>query len=212
MDDYLKNPDEIERKSFQIIRAETDFSGFDEHQQQIVMRLVHTCGNPKIAQQVRISGAAIDAGINALKQNCAVLCDVEMVKQGLTKRFLTRDPLCFLNDPKTTELANMRGETRSMSALDLWLPHIDNSIAIIGNAPSALFRLLEMLEGGAPKPALVIAMPVGFVGAPESKNYIWNSHVKLGIECITLEGRIGGSALAAGAFNTLIRLKNKVFF
>ncbi len=212
MVDYLKNPDEIERKSFQIIRAETDFSGFDEHQQQIVMRLVHTCGNPKIAQQVRISGAAIDAGINALKRNRAVLCDVEMVKQGLTKRFLTRDPLCFLNDPKTTELANMRGETRSMSALDLWLPHIDNSIAIIGNAPSALFRLLEMLEGGTPKPALVIAMPVGFVGAPESKNYIWNHHVKLGIECITLEGRIGGSALAAGAFNTLIRLKNKVFF
>ena len=212
MVDYLKNPDEIERKSFQIIRAETDFSGFDEHQQQIVMRLVHTCGNPKIAQQVRISGAAIDAGINALKRNRTVLCDVEMVKQGLTKRFLTRDPLCFLNDPKTTELANMRGETRSMSALDLWLPHIDNSIAIIGNAPSALFRLLEMLEGGTPKPALVIAMPVGFVGAPESKNYIWNHHVKLGIECITLEGRIGGSALAAGAFNTLIRLKNKVFF
>ena len=212
MDDYLKNPDEIERKSFQIIRAETDFSGFDEHQQQIVMRLVHTCGNPKIAQQVRISGAAIDAGINVLKRNLAVLCDVEMVKQGLTKRFLTRDPLCFLNDPKTTDLANMRGETRSMSALDLWLPHIDNSIAIIGNAPSALFRLLEMLEDGAPKPALVIAMPVGFVGAPESKNYIWNNHVKLGIECITLEGRIGGSALAAGAFNTLIRLKNKVFF
>ena len=102
--DYLKNPAEIEQKSFQLIRAETDFSGFDEQQQQIVMRLVHTCGNPEIAQQVRISGAAIEAGIDALKRDCHVLCDVEMVKQGLTKRFLTRDPLCFLNHPETAEL------------------------------------------------------------------------------------------------------------
>lgn len=210
--DYLKNPSEIEQKSFQLIRAETDFSGFNELQQQIVMRLVHTCGNPEIAQQVRISCAAIDAGIDALNRDCNVLCDVEMVKQGLTKRWLTRAPLCFLNDHKTTELANTRRETRTMSALELWRPYLDNSIAIIGNAPSALFRLMEMLEDGAPKPALIIGMPVGFVGAPESKSYLWNHYVTLEIECITLQGRVGGSALAAGAFNTLIRLKNGLLF
>ncbi len=212
MDNYLKNPDEIEQKSFQLIRDETDFSGFDRLQQQIVMRMVHTCGNPDIAQQVRISHAAIDAGIAALNRNCNVLCDVEMVKQGLTKRFLNRAPLCFLNHHKSTELANANGETRTMSALALWTPYLNDSIAIIGNAPSALFRLMEMLEGGAPKPALIIAIPVGFVNSTESKDYLFNQHSKLGIECITLKGRIGGSALAASVFNTLLRLKKGLLF
>ncbi len=208
MDDYLKNPAEIEAQSLRLVRAATDFSGFDELQQQIVMRLVHTCGNPEIAQQVRISSAAIDSGINALNRNCHVLCDVEMVKQGLTRRGLTRDPLCFLNDHKTVACAASSGETRTMSALALWKPYLENSIAIIGNAPTALFRLMEMLESGSAKPALVIGMPVGFVGSPESKNYLWNHYRELGIECITLQGRVGGSALAVGAFNTLVRLKN----
>ena len=208
MDDYLKKPAEIEAQSFQLVRAAADFSGFDELQQQIVMRLVHTCGNPEIARQVRISSAAIDSGINALNRNCNVLCDVEMVKQGLTKRDLVGDPLCFLNHHKTAARAAATGETRTMSALALWKPYLENSIAIIGNAPTALFRLMEMLESGSVKPTLVIGMPVGFVGAPESKNYLWNHYRELGIECITLEGRVGGSALAAGAFNTLVRLKN----
>ena len=212
MRDYIKNPAEIEAQSFQLIRAVTDFSGFDETQQQIVMRLVHTCGNPEIARQVRISSVAIDSGINALNQDCNVLCDVEMVKQGLIKgmlkRELTRDPLCFLNHHKTAARAAATGETRTMSALALWKPYLENSIAIIGNAPTALFRLMEMLESGHGKPALVIGMPVGFVGAPEAKNYLWEHHRELGVECITLAGRVGGSALAAAAFNTLVILKN----
>lgn len=212
MDEYLKDPHKIEQKSFQLIRAATDLSGFGELEQQLVMRLVHTSGNPDIAAQVRISAAAIDAGIAALNRDANVLCDVEMVKQGLTKRYLDAEPICFLNHEKTVELANASGETRSMSALDLWTPHLLDSIVIIGNAPTALFRLLEMLEAGSVKPALIIGMPVGFVGAPESKDYLWNHRADLGVECITLRGRVGGSALAAGAFNTLVRLKNGLRF
>lgn len=216
MHDYLKNPAEIEAQSFRLIRAATDLSNFDEAQQQLVMRLIHTCGNPEIARQVRISAAAIDSGIAALNGGCNALCDVEMVKQGLSTRDsiggLIDDPLCFLNDAETAMRANETGETRTMSALALWQPYLENSIVIIGNAPTALFRLMEMLEGGSVKPTLVIGMPVGFVGSPEAKNYLWHHYRELGIECITLQGRIGGSALAAAAFNSLLKLKNGVRF
>lgn len=212
MEDYIKDPHKIEQKSFEMIRAATDLSGFSETQQQLVMRLVHTSGNPEIAQQVRMSANAINAGLESLDQNHAVLCDVEMVKQGLTKRFLTQPPLCFLNHQDTPDIAAASGETRTMSALKLWLPYLENSIVIIGNAPTALFRLMEMLEADSVKPALIIGMPVGFVGAPEAKDYLWNHHQNLGVECITLNGRVGGSALAAGAFNTLVRLKNGLEF
>ena len=176
------------------------------------MHQVPTRGNPDVAQQVRISHNVLNAGIDALNQNQAVLCDVEMVKQGLTKRFLTQQPLCFLNHEDTPKNASANGETRTMSALVLWAPYLENSIVIIGNAPTALFRLMEMLEAGAVKPTLIIGMPVGFVGAPESKDYLWHHHQNLGVECMTLNGRIGGSALAAGAFNTLVQLKNGLQF
>jgi len=212
LEDYIKDPHKIEKKSFEMIREATYLLGFTEIQQQVVMRLVHTSGNPDIAQHVRISANAINVGVEALNQNQAILCDVEMVKQGLTKRFLTQQPLCFLNHEDTPKIASASGETRTMSALELWTPYLQDSIVIIGNAPTALFRLMEMLEAGSVKPALIIGMPVGFVGAPESKDYLWNHHQNLGIECITLKGRVGGSALAAGAFNTLVRLKNGLQF
>lgn len=212
MEDYIKDPVAIEAKSFEMIKAVTDLNGFDEQQQQIVMRLVHTCGNPEIAQQVRISAGAVAAGAFALKTETTVLCDVEMVKQGLTKRFLVQPPLCFLNDEKTFAIAKQSGETRTLSALQLWQPYLQGSIAVIGNAPTALFGLMEMIEAGCPKPSLIIGIPVGFVGAPESKDYLWRQHQDLGVECITIQERTGGSALAAGAFNTLIRLKHGLRF
>jgi precorrin-8X/cobalt-precorrin-8 methylmutase len=134
LEDYIKDPHEIEKKSFEIIREVTDLSDFTEIQQQIVMRLVHTSGNPDVAQQVRMSANAINVGVEALNQNHAILCDVEMVKQGLTKRFLTQQPLCFLNHENTPKIASASGETRTMSALELWAPYLENSIIIIGNA------------------------------------------------------------------------------
>ncbi len=212
MDSYIKNPLKIEKKSFEMIRAATDLSAFTELEQQVVMRLIHTCGNPEIAGAVHFSSNAIQAGIDALNNHCSVLCDVEMVKQGLTKRFLDSQPLCFLNNPEIADVAKTNGESRTMTALRLWEPHLGNSIAIIGNAPTALYRLMELIEQGSPKPDLIIGIPVGFVGAPESKQYLIKHHQRLGVDYITVSGRTGGSALASGAFNTLVRLKHGLRF
>ena len=212
MDDYLKDPEAIERQSFALIRKKTDLSGFDPDQQQIVMRLVHTCGNPDIAKHARISKGAISAGIDALDRQYPVLCDVEMVRHGLPRRYLENEVHCYLNEPDVPKLAKAAGESRTMTALRFWEPCLENSIALIGNAPTALFRFMEMLESGMPRPALVIGIPVGFVGAPESKDYLWNNHQSLGVECITVLGRTGGSALTAGAFNTLVRLQRGLTF
>lgn len=210
MEDYLKDPRAIEEKSFALIRRHTDLSGFSDLQQQVVMRLVHTCGNPEIARAVRMSEGAVGAGIAALRAQCNVLCDVEMVRQGVARRYWTKEPLCFLHHPEVEEKAISRGESRTMTAVHWWRPCLQDGIVLIGNAPTALFRLMEMLEQGAPRPALIIGMPVGFVGAPESKSYLWTHHRSLECECITLLGRAGGSAMAAGAFNSLARLQHGV--
>ncbi|MEM7195454.1 MAG: precorrin-8X methylmutase [Pseudomonadota bacterium] len=209
---YLKNPVAIETESFAQIKAATDLSGFDEEQSQIVLRLVHTCGNPDVARQIKISDLAASAGVAALANGAPVLCDVEMVRQGLTKRYLNETPMCFLNDPDIPRRARDAGETRTMTAVSKWVPYLKGSIVIVGNAPTALFRLLELLHEGVDKPALIIGMPVGFVGAAESKDVLWEEYSNLKTECITIEGRTGGSALAAGAFNTLIRLQRGLRF
>lgn len=203
---YEADPVAIEQESFRQIRQLTDLSPFAADEQQVVMRLVHSIGDPAIADAVRFSANATAAGLEALAADAPILCDVEMVRHGLTKRMLARQPLCFLNDPQVPPLAKAAGETRTMAALQLWQEHQAGSVVIIGNAPTALFRLLEMIQAGAPKPALIIGMPVGFVGAAESKQALWDIHQQLGIECITLLGRAGGSALAASACNALLRI------
>ena len=203
--EYIVSPQSIETESFKQIRALTELGGLSREQQQVVMRIVHSVGIPEVAGQVRFSESACDHGLAALAADAPILCDVEMVKQGVTKRMITAEPLCFLNDPQTVELAKASGETRSMAALQLWQAHLDGSVVIIGNAPTALFRLLEMIEQGSPKPALIIGMPVGFVGAAESKQALWDVREKLGIECITLLGRMGGSAVSAASCNALLR-------
>lgn len=202
---YENNPQAIEQDSFRQIRALTDLSAWNQDQQQVVMRIVHSLGLPDVASQVRFSAHATQAGREALANNGAILCDVEMVKQGVTKRMITKEPLCFLNDTRTANLAKQQGETRSMAALNLWQNDLAGSVVLIGNAPTALFRLLEMIEQGAPKPALIIGMPVGFVGAAESKDALWQAHKELGVECITLLGRMGGSAVTSASCNALLR-------
>jgi len=209
---YIKDPREIEKQSFQQIRALTDLSGLSQPQQQVVMRVVHSVGIPQVAGQVRFSENACSAGMAALQRQCPILCDVEMVKQGLTKRMLENEPLCFLNQPQVADLAKSSGETRSMAALSQWQQHLEGSVIVIGNAPTALFRLLEMLAGGSEKPALIIGMPVGFVGAAESKQALWEMHSELGIECITLLGREGGSAVTAATCNALLRCINGEYY
>jgi len=203
--DYEKNPQAIERESFRQIRSLTDLSMFGEDETQVVMRVVHSLGLPHLVKQIRFSEGACAKGRVALAANCAILCDVEMVKQGITKRMIEREPLCYLNNAKTVELVKGSGETRTMAALTLWQGDLAGSVVVIGNAPTALFRLLEMIEQGAPKPALIIGMPVGFVGAAESKQALWEAHTVLGIECITLLGREGGSAVSSASCNALLR-------
>ncbi len=210
--EYIRDPHSIEKESFRQIRQLTDLSRFDNEQTQVAMRLVHTCGDPAIADNLEMTPNAVGAGLTALAQDAAVLCDVEMVKQGLTKRFLEQDPLCFLNHPDVPNIAKNSGETRTMAALELWQPHLAGGIVLIGNAPTALFRLQEMLFAGCPKPALIIGMPVGFVGAAESKQALMQTAHKLDIQAISLSGRAGGSALTAATFNTLLRLSRGISF
>jgi len=203
--EYVVSPQTIEAQSFLQIRKLTQLDHLSREQQQVVMRIVHSVGIPEVAEHVRFSHQACESGIAALSSDAPILCDVEMVKQGITKRMIKTEPLCFLNDPQTVKTAKARGETRSMAALGLWQAHLQDSVVIIGNAPTALFRLLEMIERGAPKPALIIGMPVGFVGAAESKQALWDVHEQLGIDCITLLGRMGGSAVSAATCNALLR-------
>ncbi len=203
--EYEADPQTIEKNSFEMIRELTDLALFSDDEQQVVMRVVHSLGMPELANKVRFSVNACDAGRKSLAQNKPILCDVEMVKQGITKRMIEEQPLCFLNDSQTALIAKQAGETRSMAALELWKPYLKGSVVLIGNAPTALFRLLEMLAQGADKPALVIGMPVGFVGAAESKQALWDHYERLGIECITLLGRQGGSAVTAASCNALLR-------
>lgn len=209
---YEVDPKAIEQESFRQIRALTPLDGLSSAEAQVVMRIVHSVGHAPIAQQVRFSANACTQGCKALAESRPILCDAEMVKQGITKRMIQQMPHCFLNDERVPPLAKSSGETRSMAALSLWKPLLKGSIVVIGNAPTALFRLLEMLNDNADRPALIIGMPVGFVGAAESKQALWDEHRRLGIECITVLGQQGGSAVAAAACNALLRCNHQEWY
>lgn len=209
---YIKDPHAIEQESFNRIRSLSDLTAFDMDQAQIAMRLIHTCGAPSIADAITISEQAVTSGLHAINRNGAVLCDVEMVKHGLTKRLIQQEVYCYLNDERVPEIAKQQGETRTMAALRYWEPHIEGSIVLIGNAPTALFRLMEMIQAGSPKPALIIGIPVGFVGAAESKDALIEFGNRYSIPYITVTGYVGGSAMTAAAFNALLRLSNNIRF
>ena len=210
--DYETDPKTIESESFRQIRQLTQLDGYNREEQQVVMRIVHSIGLPHLSANVCFSQNACQQGLSALADKQTILCDVEMVKQGVTKRMISQEPLCFLNHDRTAEIAFKQKGTRTMAALELWRDNIENSIVLIANAPTALFRLLEMLEEGCPKPALIIAMPVGFVGAAESKQALWDNHQRLGIECITLLGREGGSAVTSATCNALLRCHHGEYY
>ncbi len=209
---YIKDPHAIEQESFNRIRALSNLTSFDSDQSQIAMRLIHTCGDPGISDAIRISEQAVTSGLKAIVNNAPILCDVEMVKHGLTKRMIKQDVHCYLNDDRVPELAKQQGETRTMAALRYWEPHLEGSVVLIGNAPTALFRLMEMIQAGSPQPALIIGVPVGFVGAAESKNALIAFGDKHSIPYITVAGFVGGSAMTAAAFNALLRLSNNIRF
>jgi len=202
--EYLRDPDTIYARSFELIRAETDLSRLPVAAHAIAHRIVHACGMPEVARELRITDDFVAKATTALKSGTAILTDAEMVKSGIIASKVPAGVriYCHLNDPAAREIGIRQKTTRSAAAVDLWLPHLHNAIVVIGNAPTALFALLEHLDAGAPRPAAIIGLPVGFVGAAESKDELLRD--PRGVPYLTLPGRRGGSAMAAAAVNALL--------
>ncbi|MCB1421949.1 MAG: precorrin-8X methylmutase [Nitratireductor sp.] len=203
--DYIRDPAEIYRLSFETIEGETDLSAFSPAMQRVAVRLIHACGMTDVLDDLAFSEGAAEAGVAALKNNCPVYCDVEMVKAGIIERNLPGASrlVCTLNDPRASYYGKAEKNTRTASAVDFW-DDLEGSICVIGNAPTALFRLLERIDEGAGMPALIAGLPVGFVGAVESKAELAAN--PRGAHFITVHGRRGGSAMASSVVNALAYL------
>jgi precorrin-8X/cobalt-precorrin-8 methylmutase len=201
--DHIRDGAEIYRKSFAIIRAEADLSGLDPILSRTVLRMIHSCGMVDLRADVAASPGFGAAAEGALKAGAPILCDTMMVASGITRKRLPagNEVLCTLNEPGIPELAKELGTTRSAAAMERWRDRLEGALVVIGNAPTSLFRLLEMVQEGAPRPAAVIGVPVGFVGAAESKVALAEHPSRL--EHLVVHGRRGGSAIACGAVNAL---------
>jgi precorrin-8X/cobalt-precorrin-8 methylmutase len=202
---YLRDGAAIYEKSFAIIRAEADLSAFSAAEAEVAVRMIHACGQVEAARMIAFGHGLVAAARAALVAGAPILCDAAMVAQGVTRARLPADNevICTLRDPRVPALAEELGTTRSAAALALWGDQLAGSVVAIGNAPTALFRLLEMLDAGAPKPAAILGIPVGFVGAAESKDALAaNRH---GVPWLIVRGRMGGSAMTAAAVNALAR-------
>jgi precorrin-8X/cobalt-precorrin-8 methylmutase len=200
---YNRDAHAIYRESFAIIRAEADLSRIPPDLEPLAVRVAHACGMPDVIDDLVFSDGAGSAGRAALQQGAALLCDGRMSAEGITRARLPADNavICTLQDPRVPALAKAHGNTRTAAALELWREHLAGAVVVIGNAPTALFRLLEMLDDGAPRPALILGFPVGFVGAAESKAAL--AEDSRGVPFVTVRGRRGGSAMAAAAVNAL---------
>jgi precorrin-8X/cobalt-precorrin-8 methylmutase len=199
--EYERDGAEIYRQSFATIRAEADLTGLPENVARVVVRMIHACGMVDLAADVEYSAQVATAARKALQDGAPILCDAMMVASGITRKRLPADNevICTLRDPSVPGLADTLQTTRSAAALELWRDRLAGSVVAIGNAPTALFRLLEMIEGGAARPAAVLGIPVGFVGAAESKEALAASD----LEYLIVRGRRGGSAITAAAVNAL---------
>jgi precorrin-8X/cobalt-precorrin-8 methylmutase len=203
--DYLRDGAAIYERSFAIIRAEADLSRFAPEEAEIAVRMIHACGQVGAAEVIEFAPGLVAAARGALLRGAPILCDAEMVAHGITRARLPakNEVICTLRDPSVPELAAKLGTTRSAAALDLWGDRLDGALVAIGNAPTALFRLLEKLETGAPRPAAILGVPVGFVGAAESKEALAAN--PYGVPYLIVRGRVGGSAMTAAAVNALAR-------
>jgi len=201
MYDYEKDGAEIYRQSFATIRAEADLTGLPEDLARVVVRMIHACGQVDLVADVAASPDVVRRAREALDAGAPVLCDAQMVASGVTRRRLPKDNdvVCTLNDPRVPGLAADLRTTRTAAALELWRDRLDGAVVAIGNAPTALFHLLEMVAAGAPRPAAVLGIPVGFVGAVESKDALAASD----LEHLVVRGRRGGSAITAAAVNAI---------
>jgi precorrin-8X/cobalt-precorrin-8 methylmutase len=202
---YLRDGGAIYERSFAIIRAEADLDRFTPDEAEVVVRMIHACGLVDAARLIGFGPGLVAAARTALTRGAPILCDAEMVAHGITRARLPAGNavVCTLRDPRVPALAERPGTTRSAAALDLWEDELRGAVVAIGNAPTALFRLLEMLAAGAPRPAAILGIPVGFVGAAESKQALAaGDH---GVPYLVVSGRMGGSAMTAAAVNALAR-------
>ncbi|MEM1316184.1 MAG: precorrin-8X methylmutase [Pseudomonadota bacterium] len=193
----------IYRQSFATIRAEAELSRFSPDEEQVAVRMIHAAGLVGLERDVRFSPGFVEAARRALEDGAPILCDARMVSEGVTRPRLPADNevVCTLQDPRTPELAARLGTTRSAAALELWRPRLGGAVVAIGNAPTALFHLLNMLQApDCPRPAAILGLPVGFVGAAESKDALWEAQP---VPCCILQGRLGGSAVTVAAVNAL---------
>jgi precorrin-8X/cobalt-precorrin-8 methylmutase len=202
---YLRDGAAIYERSFAIIRAEAELSRFSAAESDIVVRMIHACGVVEAARHVVFGHDFVASARRALAAGAPIFCDSEMVAHGITRARLpaNNDVICTLNDPRASDLARNSNTTRSAAALDLWLDRLAGAVIAIGNAPTALFRLLDLIDAGAPKPAAILGIPVGFVGAAESKAAL--AADPRGVPFLTVRGRMGGSAMTAAAINALAR-------
>jgi precorrin-8X/cobalt-precorrin-8 methylmutase len=202
---HLRDGTAIYERSFAIIRAEADLSRFSAEEADIAVRMIHACGAVEAAQNIVFGPDLVAAARGALAAGAPILCDAEMVAHGITRARLPahNEVICTLRDPQVPALAEKLGTTRSAAALDFWIDRLAGSVVAIGNAPTALFRLLELIDTGAPKPAAILGIPVGFVGAAEAKEAL--AADPRGVPFLIVRGRMGGSAMTAAAINALAR-------
>ncbi|MFJ5710043.1 MULTISPECIES: precorrin-8X methylmutase [unclassified Streptomyces] len=203
MYEYEKDGAEIYRRSFATIRAEADLGALPADVATVAVRMIHACGMTDLVRDIAYSPGVVTRARAALQAGAPILCDAQMVASGVTRKRLPadNDVLCALSDPAVPALAAELGTTRSAAALELWRDRLEGSVVAIGNAPTALFHLLEMIAKGAPKPAAVLGIPVGFIGAAESKDALAAND--LGLDYLVVRGRRGGSAMTAAALNAL---------
>ncbi|MFE5733628.1 MULTISPECIES: precorrin-8X methylmutase [unclassified Streptomyces] len=203
MFDYEKDGTEIYRRSFATIRAEADLTGLPADVAQVAVRMIHACGMTDLVQDIAYSPGVVASARAALRAGAPILCDAQMVASGVTRKRLPADNevVCTLSDPSVPSLAAALGTTRSAAAMELWRDRLEGSVVAVGNAPTALFHLLEMVAKGAGRPAAVLGIPVGFIGAAESKDALAAN--TLGLEHLVVRGRRGGSAMTAAAINAL---------
>lgn len=203
--DYIRDGRAIYERSFAIIRAEADLARFTEGEAEIAVRMIHACGRVDAAAFIEFSAGFVPAARDALKNGAPIFCDAQMVAHGITRARLpaNNDVICTLRDERVPALAEKLGTTRSAAALELWRDRLQGAVVAIGNAPTALFHLLEMLGAGAPKPAAILGVPVGFVGAAESKDAL--AEQSLDVPWLVVRGRMGGSAMTAAALNALAK-------
>jgi len=199
--EYVRDGAEIYRRSFATIRAEADLSGLPADVARVAVRMIHACGMVDLAADIGFSPGVVTAARKALLGGAPILCDAEMVASGVTRKRLPagNEVICTLREESVPALAARLGNTRSAAALELWGDRLGGAVVAIGNAPTALFRLLELVAAGAPRPAAVIGIPVGFIGAAESKDALAGSD----LEFLVVRGRRGGSAITAAAVNAL---------